>query len=160
MTVQTGCPRQQVQGVRQQDHQGRDGPRRRSLLRLLAVGLRTFWRTHEQQKLSFLHLATAPRRSAPGALQALHCGLQRPPAARHLSGEARRSRNRGPAASLARRGSPGPLSMRKRAYIERAAIRRAGEGTAGRDASAKPHEVGSIGLKTRKVEGLTLPILH
>ena len=30
-------------------------------------------------KLSFLHLATAPRRSAPGALQALHCGLQRPP---------------------------------------------------------------------------------
>ena len=50
--------------------------------------------------------------------------------------------------------------MRKRAYIERAAIRRAGEGTAGRDASAKPHEVGSIGLKTRKVEGLTLPILH
>ena len=90
-------------------------------------------------KLSFLHLTTAPWRSAPGALRALHCGLQRPPAARHLSGEARRSRNRGPAASLARRGSPGPLSMRKRAYIERAAIQRAGEGTAGRDASAKPH---------------------
>ena len=60
-------------------------------------------------RLSFLHFTTAPWRSAPGALRALHYGLQRPPAARHLSGEARRSRNRGPAASLARRGSPGPL---------------------------------------------------
>ena len=74
-------------------------------------------------KLSFLHFTTAPWRSAPGALRALHCGLQRPPAARHLSGEARRSRNRGPAASLARRGSPGPLSKRQRAYIERATTR-------------------------------------
>ena len=60
-------------------------------------------------KTFFLAPSSAPWRSAPGALRALHCGLQRPPVARHLSGEARRSRNRGPAASLARRGSPGPL---------------------------------------------------
>ena len=101
---------------------------------------------------SFLSCTLLPLQGAPrpSALRALHYGLQRTPAARHLSGEARRSRDRGPAASLARRGSPGPLSMRKRAYIERAAIRRAGEGTAGRDASAKPHEVGSIRFKDAK----------
>ena len=151
VTVQTGCPRQQVQEVRQQDHQGRDGPRRRSLLRVLAVGLRTFWRTHEQQnKTFFLAPSTAPGRSAPRAPRALHYGPRRAPAARHLSGEARASCT-WTRPWLARRVQlPGPLSMRKRAYIERAAIRRAGEGTAGRDASAKPHEVHSIGFKDAK----------
>ena len=90
-------------------------------------------------KTFFLAPSSAPWRSAPGALRALHYGLQRPPAARHLSGEARRSRNRGPAASLARRGSPGPLSMRQRAYIERATTRAGRQTGASRDASAKPH---------------------
>ena len=47
--------RRQVQGVRLQDHQGRDGPRRRSLLRVLAVGLRTFW-TLTNSKAFFLAL--------------------------------------------------------------------------------------------------------
>ena len=63
-----------------------------------------------------------------------------PPAARHLSGEARRSRNRGPAASLARRGSPGPLRERRAASAVRnmsaPTTRKTG---ASRDASAKPH---------------------
>ena len=90
---------------------------------------------------NFLSCTLLPLRGAPrpARCRPYTAACSAPPVARHLSGEARRSRNRGPAASLARRGSPGPLSMRKRAYIERAAIRRAGEGTAGRDASAKPH---------------------
>ena len=71
-------------------------------------------------KTFFLAPSSAPWRSAPGALRALHCGLQRPPAARHLSGEARRSRNRGPAASLARRGSPGPLREQRSTHHEHA----------------------------------------
>ena len=56
--------RRQVQGVRLQDHQGRDGPRRRSLLRVLAVGLRTFWKlTNSKDFLSctLLPLLGAPR---------------------------------------------------------------------------------------------------
>ena len=79
---------------------------------------------------NFLSCTLLPLRGAP---RPARCGpytaaCSAPPVARHLSGEARRSRNRGPAASLARRGSPGPLSMRQR-RIKRAATRRAGEST-------------------------------
>ena len=98
-----------------------------------------FESTRTANKTFFLAPSTAPGRSAPHAPRALHYGPRRAPAARHLSGEARASCT-WTRPWLARRVQlPGPLSMRKRAYIERAAIRRAGEGTAGRDASAKPH---------------------
>ena len=98
-----------------------------------------FESTRTANKTFFLAPSTAPGRSAPRAPRALHYGPRRAPAARHLSGEARASCT-WTRPWLARRVQlPGPLSMRKRAYIERAAIRRAGEGTAGRDASAKPH---------------------
>ena len=55
--------RRQVQGVRLRDHQGRDGPRRRSLLRVLAVGLRTFWKLTNSK--DFLSCTLLPFLGAP-----------------------------------------------------------------------------------------------
>ena len=139
--------RRQVQGVRQQDHQGRDGPRRRSLLRVLAVGLRTFWKLTNSK--DFLSCTLLPLLGAP---RPVRCGpytaaCSAPPVARHLSGEARRSRNRGPAASLARRGSPGPL--RERSTHHEHATRLGDCVFALRcETSAIPHEVWSVGFKT------------
>ena len=62
-------------------------------------------------KTFFLAPSSAPGRSAPRALRALHYGLQRTPAARHLSGEARASCT-WTRPWLARRVQlPGPLSI-------------------------------------------------
>ena len=60
--------RRLVQGVRLRDHQGRDGPRRRSLLRVVAV-VRTFWKHTNSKNFLFLHLPPLT-----GAPRLVHCG--------------------------------------------------------------------------------------